>query len=725
MIPLYRVHMPNNMSQVLEPVLSSGFITEGPKAKEFERAFQSYIGNPNIALMNSGTSAITVALRLAGVGPGTEVISSAMTCFSYLAPVLLEDGSTLPIGKIVNQKIPCKVLSFNTKKQKMEIKTVTNWIKQDSEGVQWYKIYTKNARASRGPCGKAGVFVTGDHKILTENGYVRVDNLKTSEEVVVNQQKLNSKQKEFINGTLLGDASISFSGKGWGRFNVTHTVSQKEWVGLKELALKGFYLNKSERTEREGHQAAIRLETKKNVEWRNLRLKWYPKGKKIVPKDINLTPLTLATWYMDDGSLTAAKGAYLCTEGFDSPSFWVLFYKLVDLGFKPHVVRRGAGYVITIGNGVDGEGSADRFFNTIGPYVPETMRYKLPGNAPKYNPSLWDLGTSLVATDKLVVTKVDRPPAWHKPSSVYCLEVEDNHNFITAGMVVSNCLATNEPVLSLGGKVVWCDVDPLTGNIDADKIEDLITEKTKAVLFVDWGGTPAEIDKINSVAKKYGLKTIEDAAQALGSRYKDRVTGTSCDFSCFSFQAIKHLTTVDGGALACKTKEDYDRAVLLRWFGLSRQHTTSPVCWEGDVTEYGYKMHMNDVNATIGLEQLKHIDGVVEKHKANGRVLLDSLNGENGITACSMADYIDSSFWFFTILLEGPEHRVHINNTLTLSGIGSNVTHTRNDKYSLFNGSESEMPGLDSFSSRMLNIPCGWWCSLSDMEYIVSVLKGA
>lgn len=285
------------------------------------------------------------------------------------------------------------------------------------------------------------------------------------------------------------------------------------------------------------------------------------------------------------------------------------------------------------------------------------------------------------------------------------------------------CVATNSPVLTLGADIVWCDVDIKTGNIDADKIEALITSKTKAILFVDWAGTPAELDKINAVAKKYNLKTIEDAAHAIGSSYKGRSTGTSCSFTCFSFQCIKHFTTIKGGALACSNEEDYKRAVLLRWFGLKRAHKKSPVCWEGDITEPGYKMHFDDVSATIGLEQLKYIDGIVEKHRENGNFLLRELDDVEGIDICSVPDYVASSFWFFTILLEGPEHREYVNKKLEEKGISSNITHTRNDSYSMFDDSKVYLPGLDSFSSRMLNIPCGWWCEPSDMKYIIDTLR--
>jgi perosamine synthetase len=283
------------------------------------------------------------------------------------------------------------------------------------------------------------------------------------------------------------------------------------------------------------------------------------------------------------------------------------------------------------------------------------------------------------------------------------------------------CLAMNEPILSVGAVPVFCDIDPTTGNIDSTKIEALITDKTKVILFVDWAGTAANLDEINRIAKKHNLKTIEDAAHALGATYKGRKVGTVSDFTCFSFQAIKHMTTIDGGALACSNQEDYDRSVLLRWFGCKRGHNTSPIRWEGDVLEYGYKMHMADVNAAIGLESMKTIDQIIAKHQSNAAYLhsllpeqFESLNNELG-----------SAFWIYTFKCRDSEHRSEVSNKLTQAEIGNSIVHTRNDAYSLFKDYplRGDMSGTDEFCSRMLNIPCGWWLEKEDLDFIISVLR--
>ncbi|MEK6967677.1 MAG: aminotransferase class V-fold PLP-dependent enzyme, partial [Nanoarchaeota archaeon] len=141
------------------------------------------------------------------------------------------------------------------------------------------------------------------------------------------------------------------------------------------------------------------------------------------------------------------------------------------------------------------------------------------------------------------------------------------------------CVATNMPILESGAKIKWSDIRADTGNIDPDSIESLISKKTKAILYVHWAGNPANIDEINRIAKKHNLKVIEDAAHAFGAEYKGNRLGNHSDFVMFSFQAIKHLTTGDGGCLFTKNEEDFKRGRALRWFGLDRNAIKEELRW--------------------------------------------------------------------------------------------------------------------------------------------------
>ena len=184
------------------------------------------------------------------------------------------------------------------------------------------------------------------------------------------------------------------------------------------------------------------------------------------------------------------------------------------------------------------------------------------------------------------------------------------------------CMATNEPAFNLGAKLVFADIDPHTGNICPDSVRKKITNKTKAIAAVHLDGQPFNISVINSIARENNIKVIEDAAHALGASYEGRNIGSlyqsGSDFVCFSFQAIKHLTTGDGGLLACKNSEDAERAKKLRWFGLDRKYKGNK--WSQDITECGYKFHMNNIVASIGLEQMKHIDKIISAHRSPQRM---------------------------------------------------------------------------------------------------------
>jgi dTDP-4-amino-4,6-dideoxygalactose transaminase len=179
------------------------------------------------------------------------------------------------------------------------------------------------------------------------------------------------------------------------------------------------------------------------------------------------------------------------------------------------------------------------------------------------------------------------------------------------------CFATNVSILANGLNIKWVDVDPETCNINLDDLKNKITAKTKAILLVHWGGYPVDLDKIKEIQKytvdKFGFKihVIEDCAHAFGAEYKNQKIGTHGNICVFSLQAIKHLTTGDGGLIFLPNKELYDRVKLLRWYGIDREYKNNKdYRLENDISEWGYKYHMNDINATIGIENLKYINEI-------------------------------------------------------------------------------------------------------------------
>ncbi len=179
------------------------------------------------------------------------------------------------------------------------------------------------------------------------------------------------------------------------------------------------------------------------------------------------------------------------------------------------------------------------------------------------------------------------------------------------------CTATNVPILEQGARTVWADFNPMTGNIGLDDVEHKITPKTKNIVAVLWGGCPCELDAINRIATKHRVKLIEVAANAFGATYIGKPIGSRSDSACFSFQAIKHLATIDGGALSCRSEDDFKRGQLLRCFGIDREGKRKDFRCGEDVEEHGYKFHITDVCAAVGVAQPKHIDPILDAHREN------------------------------------------------------------------------------------------------------------
>lgn len=281
------------------------------------------------------------------------------------------------------------------------------------------------------------------------------------------------------------------------------------------------------------------------------------------------------------------------------------------------------------------------------------------------------------------------------------------------------CTATNQPLLDFNVKIVFADINPNTGNIDPEDVRKKITNKTKAIVGVHWGGQPFDIDSISEIAKNYNLKVIEDAAHAIGAKYDNTYIGNHSDFCCFSFQAIKHLTTGDGGAITTTNKELKNKIDKLRWFGIDRSIKGNK--WEQDIELHGYKFQMNNLNAAIGLLQLKYLKEILSKHKANG-TFYDQNIFNRKIKLLKREPKGESSFWLYSLLIK--DDPIKFKMYMNKNGIEVDKVHNRNDYYSIFKPfSNGELKGVHEFSSRLMNIPVGWWLSDIDLNKIVKTIN--
>lgn len=288
------------------------------------------------------------------------------------------------------------------------------------------------------------------------------------------------------------------------------------------------------------------------------------------------------------------------------------------------------------------------------------------------------------------------------------------------------CTASNWPILAHGLKIKWVDIDPTTLNMDLDDLERKITPTTKAIVLVHWGGYPNDLDKIKQIQQKayqiYGFKpaVIEDGAHSFGSKYKGKYLGNHGNMIMYSFQAIKHITSVDGGLLTLPHQELYKRAKLLRWYGIDRDSNRKDFRCEADIEEWGYKFHMNDVCATVGIENLKHANTIIQKHQENAAYYDENLKNIPGVTLLKREEGHESAFWIYSLLVED---RDGFMNHMKNCNIVVSQVHERNDKHSCVREYKSSLPALDRTIGKVVSIPVGWWVSAEDREYIVSCIK--
>ena len=265
------------------------------------------------------------------------------------------------------------------------------------------------------------------------------------------------------------------------------------------------------------------------------------------------------------------------------------------------------------------------------------------------------------------------------------------------------CSATNSAILSLGAIPVWADVDARTGLISPTSVAEAMGPRVKAIMAVDWGGAPCDYDAL----RDFGVPVVQDAAHAwLGK--------TGGDYVCWSLQAIKHLTTGDGGLLMTPA-DQVDRARLLRWFGLDRRSSKSFRCSQL-IEESGFKYQMNDIAAAIGLANLPLSVDSVAQHQKNALFYHEALGDlervGSRITLPEMG--VSSSWWLYTLLVED---RDGFRQFAAKYGVETSPVHSRNDKHPCFQRVARQpgpLQGLDFFSKHEVAIPVGWW--LTDKE---------
>lgn len=287
------------------------------------------------------------------------------------------------------------------------------------------------------------------------------------------------------------------------------------------------------------------------------------------------------------------------------------------------------------------------------------------------------------------------------------------------------CLATSCPVRNLFANIRWCDVDPATGNIDSNDLLKRIKPKTKAIVVYHWAGNPAEIGLICNIAQSNHIAVIEDAGEAFGAEYKGKKIGaTGSDYTVFSFYPNRHLTTIDGGAIACAREDDFEKVRWLKRYGIhqpSFRDSQGEINPKSDIPIAGWNSYMNQVAATIGIAQMEKLSTIITRYQDNGLFYDKILSSVPGLTVIKRPVNSRSAYWVYTFLAQD---RDIIFKKLRQQGVQASKVHLRNDIYSCFGIAKESLPGVDYFSAHCLSIPCGWWVTDEDREFIADVIRG-
>lgn len=281
------------------------------------------------------------------------------------------------------------------------------------------------------------------------------------------------------------------------------------------------------------------------------------------------------------------------------------------------------------------------------------------------------------------------------------------------------CLASTQPLVAFGLKVIWADVDPKLGTLDPNSVRALIKENPRAIIHNHFCGYPGHIDEINDIGREYGILVIDDGIEAFGSEYKGKKIGASLsDATIFSFNPVRFPNTLDGGAVIFKDKDLFQKSLLIRDAGIDRTRfrdeygEINPDC---DIEMVGHSATPMEINSYIGIKQMQHADEILEKQRNNARIWDDIFKESKDIIPVKNPDAKPNN-WVYGVLV--PDKRKYLIMFRQKNYYASGV-HINNNIYSVF-GNKKEMLGVSEFYNHFLALPCGWWVN---SEEILTISK--
>ena len=293
--------------------------------------------------------------------------------------------------------------------------------------------------------------------------------------------------------------------------------------------------------------------------------------------------------------------------------------------------------------------------------------------------------------------------------------------------------ATGNVIVHQRAKPVFVDIDKETYNINVDEIENAITDKTKAIIPVHYAGHPCEMDKILKIAKDYDLYIIEDAAHALGTEYKGKKIGTIGDTTSFSFYATKNITTGEGGMVTTNNKKTAEKIKILRLHGISRdawKRYSSEGSWYYEIIECGYKYNMTDIQASIGIHQLKKVESMRKRREEIAKIYNDEFENIDELIIPTTKKYVKHAWHLYPLLIDTKKLNISRNKfieELKKQNIGSSVhfipLHLHPFYRKTFGYKKGDFPNAEWVYEREISLPIYPKMTDDDVIDVVSAVK--
>ncbi len=278
----------------------------------------------------------------------------------------------------------------------------------------------------------------------------------------------------------------------------------------------------------------------------------------------------------------------------------------------------------------------------------------------------------------------------------------------------------------VGGTVVFADIDAVTYNIAPKQIRAKITEKTKAIIPVDFTGQPADVDEIMAIAKEHNLVVIEDGAHALGAEYKGRKVGIQADMTMFSFHPVKPITTAEGGVIVTNNKEYYKKLRKFRSHGIEQtSYAKEQGDWYYEMTELGYNYRMTDLQAALGLSQMKKLDQFIERRREVAELYTEKLKIMEGVITPQLLENTASGWHLYMIQLE-KGNRKQIFEKMRAANIGVHVHYIPvywHPYYQKLGYEKGLCPEAESWYEKALTLPIHPQISNEEIMFVIDKLN--